>query len=87
MRPKDRSHLKGALLFKSGLTRELYDSFLRSYELDRSELKSPPYVYVDLETGAIKLLTNLMKSSGADSQISAVSIAIGGSVEVLSTEG
>lgn len=74
------------LLFRSGLTRELYQSFLKSYQLNRSELKSPPFVYVDPEIGSIRFVTNLMKSTSGSVEISAVSIASGGDVELLSTE-
>lgn len=83
------SACKGVLLFKSGLTRELYKEFLQHYQLDRSELKSHPFVYVDPEDGDIKLLTNLMKSLKGknEDEIMAVSVAGGGALEVLSTEG
>lgn len=77
------------LLFKSGLTRELYKEFLQHYQLDRSELKTQPFVYVDPEDGDIKFLTNLMKSTKGrnEDEIMAVSVACGGDLEVLSTEG
>lgn len=77
------------LLFKSGLTRELYKEFLQHYQLDRSELKSYPFVYVDPEDGDIRLLTNLMKSFNGknNDEIMAVSVGGCGSLEVLSTEG
>lgn len=74
------------LLFKSGLTRELYKDFLGSYQLNRSELKSPPFVYVDPDQREVRLLTNLMRSSGDSDEVYAVSIAGEGAVEVLSTE-
>lgn len=74
------------LLFRSGLTRELYQSFLKSYHLNRSELKSPPFVYVEPETGSVRFVTNLMKTHGHSSEISAVTIAVAGDVELLSTE-
>lgn len=77
---------KGVLLFKSGLTRELYKEFLDSYQLNRSELKSPPFFYVDLELKEVRLLTNLMRSSGGPDEVYAISIAGEGAVEVLSTE-
>lgn len=78
---------KGVLLFRSGLTRELYKSFLNSYQLNRSEFKSPPFVYVDPQVGSVKFLTNLMRSEGTGDEISAVSMASCGNLEVLSTEG
>lgn len=73
-------------MFSSGLTKGIYDSFLRSYQLNRSELKSTPFVYVDLDSGEIKLLTSLMTTKEIGSEIFAVSIASGGNVELLSTE-
>ncbi len=72
-------------MFSSGLTKGIYNSFLRSYQLDRSELESTPFIYVDPGTCEVKFLTNLMKTSEIGSEIYAVSIASGGKVEVLST--
>jgi hypothetical protein len=76
----------GVIMFSSGLTKGIYNSFLRSYQLDRSELEFTPFIYVDPDSGEVKLLTNLMRSSEVGSEIYAVSIASGGKVEVLSTE-
>ena len=76
----------GVVMFSSGLTKGLYNSFLKSYQLDRSELKTTPFIYVDQSSGEVKLLTNLMRTSEIGSEIYAVSIASGGAVEVLSTE-
>ncbi len=76
----------GVVMFSSGLTKGLYNSFLRSYQLDRSELESTPFIYVDTDSGEVRLLTNLMRTSEVGSEIYAVSIASGGKVEVLSTE-
>lgn len=73
-------------MFRSGLTKGIYESFLRSYQLDRSELESHPFIYVDLDTNEVKFLTSLMKTKEVGSEIYAVSIASGGNVEVLSTE-
>ena len=74
------------LLFKSGLTRELYKEFIGNFQLNRSELKSPPFVYVDLDLKEVRLLTSLMKSSDDSDEVYAVSIGGEGAVEVLSTE-
>jgi len=73
-------------MFKSGLTKGIYDSFLRSHQLDRSELTLTPFIYVDLDTGEVKYLTNLMSTSEIDGEILALSVAGAGNVEVLSTE-
>ncbi len=75
----------GVAMFRSGLTKGIYESFLRSYQLNRSELESSPFIYVDLDTNEVKLLTSLMSSKEAGAEIYAVSIASGGTVEVLST--
>ncbi len=76
----------GVVMFSSGLTKGLYKSFLKSYQLDRSELEATPFIYVDHDSGEVKLLTNLMRTSEIGSEIFAVSVASGGAVEVLSTE-
>ena len=76
----------GVAMFRSGLTKGIYESFLRSYQLNRSELESSPFIYVDLDTNEVKFLTSLMSTKEAGSEIFAVSIASGGNVEVLSTE-
>lgn len=75
----------GVAMFRSGLTKGIYESFLRSYQLDRSELESSPFIYVDLDTNEVKFLTSLMSTKEAGAEIYAVSIASGGNVEVLST--
>jgi hypothetical protein len=73
-------------MFKSGLTKGIYDSFLRSYQLNRSLLDSTPFIYVDPEFGDVKYLTNLMSSKEVAGEIFAVSIGSLGNVVVLSTE-
>ncbi len=72
-------------MFSSGLTKGIYNSFLRSYQLDKSELESTPFIYADPDSGEVKLVTNLLKTSEIGSEIFAVSIASEGGVEVLST--
>jgi len=76
----------GVTMFRSGLTKGIYESFLRSQHLDRSELESSPFIYVDLDTNEVRLLTSLMSSKEAGAEIFALSIASGGNVELLSTE-
>ena len=74
-------------MFRSGLTKGIFKNFLRTHNLNKSELKASPFIFVDPSTGHMKLLTNLMSSSNEfGKEIFAVSIANGGDVEVLSTE-
>lgn len=73
-------------MFKSGLTKGLYQSFLKTHQLDRSELSNAPFIYVDPDCGEVKYLTNLMSTSDVDGEILALSVAGAGNVEVLSTE-
>lgn len=74
-------------MFRTGLTKGIYESFLRTHRLNRTELESAaPFIFVDPSTGHMKLLTNLMSSNESGSEIFALAIANGGDVEVLSTE-
>lgn len=73
-------------MFRSGLTKGLYDSFLRSYQLNNSELESVPFLFVDPSNGNVRLLTNLIASNDHNSEVFACSVANDGDVEVLSTE-
>ncbi len=73
-------------MFRTRLTKGIFEDFLRSHNLNRSELETAPFIFVDPTSGHMKLLTNLMSSNEYDREIFAVSIANGGDVEVLSTE-
>tara|TARA_R110002072_G_scaffold288917_1_gene455526 strand:+ start:208634 stop:208858 length:225 start_codon:yes stop_codon:yes gene_type:complete len=73
-------------VFHTRLTKDLFDQFLSSNQLNRSEMQSAPYVYVDGESGEIKYLANLLRSHGPECEIMAVSIAKEGDLEFLSTE-
>ena len=73
-------------MFRTGMTKEIFHSFLRSHGLNRTELQTAPFLYVDPSTGTMKLLTNLMSSKELSNEIFAVSIANCGDIEVLSTE-
>lgn len=73
-------------MFATGLTKGIYDSFLRDLQLKRSEIEQAPFIYVDPETGSMRYLTNLMTTSDAEAEILAVSVGKEGLVEVLSTE-
>ena len=73
-------------MFRTGLTKGIYENFLRTHNLNRSEHETAPFIFVDPTTGQMKLLTNLMSSKEYGSEIFAVSIANCGDVEVLSTE-
>lgn len=76
----------GVTMFRSGLTKAIYKSFLSSYQLNRSELELTPFIYADLDTGEVKLLTSLMSAKEVGSEIFAVSMETCGKMEVLSTE-
>lgn len=73
-------------MFSSGLTKGIYDSFLRDLQLNRSELAQAPFIYVDPQTGGMRLVTNLMTTSDTEGEILAVSVGTEGLVEVLSTD-
>lgn len=73
-------------MFKSGLTKGLYDNFLRDHRLNHSELVNAPFLFVDPKTGGVKLLTNLINTHIKNDDFFALSIADDGDVEVLSTE-
>lgn len=73
-------------MFATGLTKGIYDSFLRDLQLKRSEIEQAPFIYVDPETGSMRYLTNLMTTSDTEAEILAVSVGKEGLVEVLSTE-
>jgi hypothetical protein len=73
-------------MFRTGLTKGIYESFLRSHRLNRSELEEAPFIFVDPQTGSIKLLANLMSSDEFNQEISAMSINLVGDLDVLSTE-
>lgn len=76
----------GVAMFRTGMTKGIYDSFLRTHGLNRTELETIPFIFVDPSTGTMKLLTNLMSSNEFEREIFAVSIANSGCIEVLSTE-
>jgi len=73
-------------MFRSGLTKGIYDSFLRSYHLNKSELDSVPFLFVDPKNGNVRLLTSLVGSQEYGAEVFAFSAASDGDVEVLSTE-
>lgn len=73
-------------MFSTGMTKGIYDSFLRAHSLNRTELEAAPFIFVDPTTGTMKLLSNLMSSNEHGREIFALSIANDGDVEVLSTE-
>jgi hypothetical protein len=80
------SFSSGVAMFRTGMTKGIYESFLRTHGLNRTELEAAPFIFVDPSTGTMKLLTNLMSSNEFEREIFAVSIANSGGVEVLSTE-
>ncbi len=74
-------------MFKSGLTKGMFKGFLQSLQLDRSQIESTPFIYVDPDLKEVRFLTNLMSCRDHRSEILAFSVASEGNVEVLSTEG
>ena len=83
---KSLPFFRGVVMFRTGLTKGIYESFLRTHRLNKTELTSAPFIFVDPISGSIKLLTNLLSSKEYGSEIYAFAIANGGDVEVLSTE-
>lgn len=81
-----KADAKGVVLFKSNITKELYNEFLSSLHWDRSESSNFPFVYVDQYDKTVRLLTGLYESKGEESEIVAVSIAPEGELEFLSTD-
>ena len=73
-------------MFRTGMTKGIYDNFLRSFQLNRSEFESHPFIYVDPETSKVKLLTSLMSTTEAGFEIVAHSMLSEGNLELLSTE-
>ncbi len=80
------SESQGVTMFKSGLTKGIYKSFLRTYQLNRSELQNAPFIYVDPDDRDVHYLTNLMCTNEGKEEILALSVQGRGNVEVLSTE-
>ncbi|WP_127715290.1 hypothetical protein [Halobacteriovorax sp. HLS] len=70
-------------MFKSSLTNVLYQDFLTSFNLRRDEIESYPFVYVDPETGEVRLLTSMSFDDEGD--LFASTMASHGEMEVLST--
>lgn len=74
-------------MFASGLTRGIYSNFLREYRLSKSSLSNSPYVYVDLQTSNVKLLTNIIdKNTDEAPGFFALAVDNDGDIEVLTTE-
>lgn len=73
-------------MFATGLTKGIYDGFLRELQLKRSEIEQAPFIYVDPETGGMRFVTNLMSTGDSETEILAVSVGTEGTVEVLSTD-
>lgn len=76
----------GVTMFRTGLTKGIYDNFLRSFQLNRSELDTLPFIYVDPETSRIRILTSLMSTTEVGFEIVAHSMLAEGNLELLSTE-
>ncbi len=63
----------------------MYNDFLTSFQLKKSEIKVTPFAYVDSDLQEIRIVTNLM-TDDATEEITAVSIAKTGDIELLTTE-
>ena len=77
---------RGVVMFRAGLTKGIYKSFLSTHRMNKTELESAPFVFVDPTNGNMKLLTSLFSSKEHGGEIYAFATANGGDVEVLSTE-
>lgn len=77
---------KELVLFKSGITKEIFEEFFRHNQLNRSQMKSPPFAFVDPETGEIKLLSNLMMIEDGSHDWHAFSVECDGGLGILTTE-
>ncbi|MCO4792711.1 MAG: hypothetical protein KC493_03305 [Bacteriovoracaceae bacterium] len=74
-------------LFKTGLTRNLFQEFLSSYQVKGSVVKSTPFVYVDAaQDGSVRLLSSLLETSNEVEEVLALTVLSGGDLEVLATE-
>lgn len=73
-------------MFKSGLTKGIYASFLKDHRLEHSELLSAPFIYVDPKTSQVKLLTSVINNKEHNDEFLALSVANDGDIEVVSTE-
>lgn len=69
-------------MFSTGLTKEIYESFLRSHRLNRSDLNGSPFIYVDPQTGSIKLLASLLSSNEFNREVSAMLVNLVGDLDV-----
>jgi hypothetical protein len=73
-------------MFRTGMTKGIYGNFLRSFQLNRSELDTLPFIYVDPETSTVKLLTSLMSTTEIGFEIVAHSMLSEGNLELISTD-
>jgi hypothetical protein len=73
-------------MFRTGMTKGIYENFLRSFQLNRSELETMPFIYVDPETSNVKLLTSIMSTNQVGFEIVAHSMLSEGSLVLLSTD-
>lgn len=72
-------------MFKSGLTRELFKSFLKSHQQNKSLLDHTPFLYVDLDSQSMIYVAYVMKTLEVNEEIVAFSVYGKGNVEVLTT--
>lgn len=66
-------------------TDEIYQGFVRSFQLDKKQIFKSAFVYVDADTSEIKLMANMTKSESSE-DVLAYFVASTGDMEVLSTD-
>lgn len=64
--------MKGVHLFKSQITKSMYEDFLLDLKFKNSSFDSSPFVYVDPENGTISLLAGSM--TNPDGEYNAISV-------------
>lgn len=71
------------ILFKSGITKNLYRDFVNSLNVRTRTPVSQPFVYVDSEDNVIRLLTDTFENS--NEEIMSFSVSNLGDMELLTT--
>ena len=74
-------------MYKSGLTRALYNHFRTSYQTFNPTENSLLEAYVYVDSDGVKLLTDVDLATGQDSNIFALSSTQDGIIEALSLGG
>lgn len=58
--------MKGVHLFKTHLTKSIYEEFLTELKIKKSLFDTTPFVYVDPDSGEISLLAGSFSNSEGD---------------------